>query len=367
MKRFSRLLGALTVTTVAAVTVPGTAVATAGAPLLSDQIRRNCTQSTESTGLTCSFDVPPGAYDVRVTLGSRTAAANTGLEVEANRTVLAPVTTRAGHTAARSVTVDVRTPESMPDGQEGDGTAGLQLKLTGSAPALTDLRVTPRPHAPRLFVVSDSTASDWLNTVQRGWAQELPQYFGPGLAVANWAAAGSSTVSWLQNPALFEALKPRIHRGDTVLIQLAHNDKTTAEDTYRANLLSLLDGVRSRGGRPVLVTPPVRHLYDANGKITDTGRIVNSLGVDLPAVMRDVAQQQDVPLLDLTADSTALMEQLGPDASWQLYAELPAGRSQTHFNTSGATTVAGLVAREIARAHLPAARSLNAPQKTDER
>nr|WP_237500261.1 GDSL-type esterase/lipase family protein [Streptomyces sp. SID8379] len=360
------MLGALAVTTAAAVTVPGSAVAAAGAPLPGDQMHRHCTASADNTDLTCSFDVPPGVYDVRVALGSRTSAANTGLEVEANRTALTPVTTRAGHTVVRSVTVDVRTPESMPDGQEGDGTPGLQLKLTGSAPALAGLRVTPHPHAPRLFVVSDSTACDWLNTVQRGWAQELPQHVGPGLAVANWGVSGSSTVSWLQNPALFAALKPQIHRGDAVLIQLAHNDKTTPEDTYRANLLSLLDGVRSRGGRPVLVTPPVRHLFDANGKITSTGRIVNSLGVDLPAVMRDVAQQHDVPLLDLTADSTALMEQLGPDASWQLYAELPAGRSQTHFNASGATALAGLVAREAARAHLPAAGFLIAPPTADE-
>ncbi|WP_327712526.1 GDSL-type esterase/lipase family protein [Streptomyces sp. NBC_00464] len=365
MRRFGRSLAAAAVG-LAATVAPGTAVAAAGAPLPPGPIARNCTHNADGTVLNCSFNVPPGAYQVSVVLGSRTAAANTGLEVEANRSVIAPVTTRSGHTVVRSATVDVRTPESMPDGQEGEGTPGLQLRFTGSAPALAGLRVTPRPHAPRLFVVSDSTAADWLNTVQRGWAQELPQYFGPGLDVANWAVSGSSTVSWLHSSTLFAALKPQVHSGDEVLIQLAHNDKTTPEDTYRANLLSLIDGVRSRGGRPVLVTPPVRHLFDANGRITPTGRIVNSLGVDLPAVMRDVAQLQDIPLLDLTADSETLLEQLGPDASWQMYADLPAGRSQTHFNASGATTVAGLVAREIDRAHLPAAGFVKASSEADE-
>jgi hypothetical protein len=355
MHRITRLLAAAAVTT-AVTALPGTAAAAPAAPPAAG----SCARPTGGT-LTCSFDVPPGAYEIRLVLGSRTAAADTGVEVEAHRTVLAPVATRAGHTAVRSVTVDVRTPESMPDGQEGDGTPGLQLTLTGSAPALAGLRVTPRPHAPRLFVVSDSTASDWLFSVQRGWAQELPQFFRSGIDVANWAVSGSGTASWLADPRLFAALRPQIHPGDEVLIQLAHNDKTTPEDAYRANLLALVDGVRARGGRPVLVTPPVRHLFGADGTITPTGRIVNSLGVDLPAVMRDVAGQQRIPLLDLTADSEALMERLGPDASWQLYADLPAGRSQTHFGAGGATTVAGLVAREIAGAGLPAADFLAHP------
>ncbi|NUP40247.1 MAG: rhamnogalacturonan acetylesterase [Streptomyces sp.] len=359
MHRIARLPAAAAVAS-AVLALPGTAVAAPGAPLSGNQLSQNCTRSTDS-GLTCSFDVPPGAYEIQLALGSRTAAADTGLDVEANRAVLAPVATAAGHTVVRSVTVDVRTPESMPDGQEGDGTPGLQLRITGSAPALAGLRVTPRPHAPRLFVISDSTASDWLRTVQRGWAQELPQYLRSGIDVANWAVSGSSTVSWLSRPELFAALQPRIHPGDEVLVQLAHNDKNTDEDTYRANLLTLVDGVRARGGRPVLVTPPVRHLFGSDGRITPTGRIVNGLGVDLPAVMRDVARQQGLPLLDLTADSEALVERLGPDASWQLYADLPAGRSQTHFDAAGATTVAGLVAQEIARAGLPAAGFLDNP------
>ncbi|WP_435127027.1 GDSL-type esterase/lipase family protein [Actinacidiphila sp. bgisy144] len=358
MRGRTRLLAAVAVTS-AVLTLPGTAVAAPGTPRPADQLAQNCAPGTDGTGLTCSFDVAPGAYEIQLTLGSRTAAADTGLDVEANRTVLAPVATTAGHLAHRTVTVDVRTPESMPDGQEGDGTPGLQLTFTGTAPAVSALSVTARPHAPRLYVISDSTAADWLTTVQRGWAQELPQYVHGSLDVANWAVSGSSTVSWLSSPALFATLQPQIQPGDEVLIQLAHNDKTTPEDTYRANLLTLIDGVRSRGARPVLVTPPVRHLFDADGKITPTGRIVNSLGVDLPAVMRDIAQQQDIPLLDLTADSQALMEQLGPDASWLLYADLPAGRSQTHFNAGGAATIAGLVAGEIRAAHLPDAAFLD--------
>lgn len=308
------------------------------------------------TTTTYSFDVPPGEYTLRVALGSHAQAANTGVDVEARRTVIAPIDTRAGQVTTRVLTVDVRTPESMPDGQEGPGTAGLQVYLTGGAPALTDIQVIPRPHVPRLFVVSDSTAADWLVGPKRGWAQEIPQFFDAGLSVANYADSGSSTVSWLADPTLFATVRPLIRPGDEVLIQLAHNDKTTTEADYRANLTTLVDGVRAQGGQAVLVTPPVRHLFDADGEITPTGRVVNNLGVDLPAVARDVAAQLQAPLLDLTADSQALMERLGPAASWALYVGTAASPTDaTHFNSYGAPIIAGLVAREIAAADLPAA------------
>ena len=118
-------------------------------------------------------------------------------------------------------------------------------------------------------------------------------------------------MSWLSDSRLVRHGQTLIQPGDEVLIQLAHNDKTTPEATYRANLEKLVAGVRGRGGRPVLVTPPVRHLFNADGTLTPTGLIVNNLGVNLPAVMRQVAASERVPLLDLTADSAALLRKLG--------------------------------------------------------
>lgn len=319
-------------------------------------------RASSCSGTECSFTVPPGTYEIIVTLGSRTGAADTGLDVEGRRTVLAPVATAAGELERLSVTVDVRTPETMPDGQEGQGTPGLQVYLTGSAPALAAIRVTPRPHTPQLFIISDSTAADWLDGPKRGWGQELPQYFRSGISVANYADSGSSTVSWLSNPALFATVQQLIEPGDEVLIQLAHNDKTTPDTTYRANLEALVHGVRSRGGKPVLVTPPVRHLFNPDGTLTPSALIVNNLGVDLPAVMRQVAAAERMPLLDLTADSAALLENLGLTASWPLYVGTDSNPADhTHFNPYGATVISGLVAKEMTAAHLPAAAFLRHP------
>lgn len=312
-----------------------------------------------------SFTVAPGDYEVTVTLGSASRAAQTGVQVEARRTVLAPVSTRAGEFRREVLDVTVRSPESMPTGEEGTGTPGLQIHLTGSHPAASNVSVTP-VRRPRLFVVSDSTASDWLNGPKRGWAQELPQLLKPGIVVANYADSGESTVSWLSNPKLFATVKPLIRPGDEVLIQLAHNDKTTPESTFRANLGKLVDGVRQRGGRPVLVTPPVRHLFGTNGKLTPTGLVVNTLGVDLPAVIRDVAGKLGTPLIDLTARSQALLEQQGESASWPLYLTVQHDGVQdsSHFSEYGGTVMAGLVTKGMAAAHLSAAAFLRTPAAT---
>ncbi|MEQ0558212.1 GDSL-type esterase/lipase family protein [Amycolatopsis sp. NEAU-NG30] len=309
-----------------------------------------------TAGVDYSFNVPPGDYEVTVTLGSASQAAQTGVQVEALRTVLAPVNTRAGEFRREVFDVNVRSPESMPTGEEGTGTPGLQVHLTGSHPAASNVSVKP-VRRPRLFVVSDSTASDWLNGPKRGWAQELPQLLKPGIVVANYADSGESTVSWLSNPRLFATVQPLIQPGDEVLIQLAHNDKTTPEATFRANLGKLVDGVRRRGGLPVLVTPPVRHLFGTNGKLTPTGLVVNTLGVNLPAVIRDVAGKLGTPLVDLTARSQALLEKLGESASWPIYltTQHDGVQDSTHFSEYGGTVMAGLVTQGIADAHLPAA------------
>jgi lysophospholipase L1-like esterase len=176
------------------------------------------------------------------------------------------------------------------------------------------------------------------------------------MSVANYADSGSSTVSWLSDPTLFATVKPLIRPGDEVLIQLAHNDKTTPEATYRANLQKLVDGVRDRGGKPVLVTPPVRHSFKPDGTLTPTGLIVNNLGVNLPAVIRQVAASKRIPLLDLTADSAALVQKLGPAASWALYVGAESSPADiTHLNPYGANVISGLVVKELTAAHLPAA------------
>ncbi|MGQ4330563.1 rhamnogalacturonan acetylesterase [Streptomyces hayashii] len=301
------------------------------------------------TATACHFDVPPGSYDVRVVLGGDVAS-STSVTAETRRALLPETAAPADARIVRSFTVDVRTPEGEPTG--ANGTPGLDLALGGSAPALADIRVTPARHVRQIFLIGDSTVCDQPADPYTGWGQQLPQYLRKGISVANYADSGESTVTYLGNPQLWATVQPLIRPGDLVLVQLAHNDKTTDETTYRANLETLVAGVREKGGRPVLVTPIVRRWFNADGTLNNaTALLVNGLGVDHPAVIRSVAAAQGVPLIDLTAKTKALVESLGVEGSKALYL-YDEKRDNTHTSLHGATVYAGLVRDALVARHL---------------
>ncbi|MFE6619008.1 rhamnogalacturonan acetylesterase [Streptomyces sp. NPDC057740] len=301
------------------------------------------------TATACHFDVPPGTYDVKVLLGGE-AASSTSVTGETRRALLPETAAPAGERVSRSFTVDVRTPEGEPTGP--DGSPGLDLRLGGAAPALAGIKVTPARHARQIFLVGDSTVCDQPGDPYTGWGQQLPQYLRKGVSVANHADSGESTVTYLADSRLWATVQPRIRPGDLVLIQLAHNDKTTDETTYRTNLEALVAGVREQRGEPVLVTPIVRRWFNADGTLDNgTALLVNGLGVDHPAVIRSVAAAHDVPLIDLTAKTKALVESLGVEASKALYL-YNEKRDNTHTSVHGATTYAELVRDELVARHL---------------
>ncbi|GGZ78490.1 rhamnogalacturonan acetylesterase [Streptomyces bluensis] len=340
MRRFTvALLTAATLGTVLSA-VPAQAQAHQGLPALG---KENCTATA------CHFDVAPGTYDVTVLLGGESAA-STSIGGETRRSLLPETATAAGERVARSFTVNVRTPEGEPTGAEG--TPGLDLVLGGSAPALAGIRVTPANRARQIFLVGDSTSCDQPGDPYSGWGQQLPQYLRKGLSVANYADSGESTVSYLADPRLWGTVQRLIRPGDLVLIQLAHNDKQTDEATYRANLETLVAGVREKGGEPVLLTPIVRRWFNADGTLNnDTALLVNGLGVNHPAVIRSVAADKGVPLIDLTARTKALVESLGVEASKSVYL-YNEKRDNTHTSVHGATVYAGLVRDELVAQHL---------------
>ncbi|MFJ9249884.1 rhamnogalacturonan acetylesterase [Streptomyces sp. NPDC101776] len=338
MRRFNiALLAALTLTT--ALSAAPAQAHDRTPPLGID----NCTATA------CHFDVPPGTYDVTVRLGGASAA-STSVTGETRRSLLPETSTAAGQTVTRSFTVNVRTPEGEPTGP--DGTPGLDLTLGGTAPALAGIRVTPAHHTRQIILIGDSTVCDQPGDPYSGWGQQLPQFLKKGVSVANYADSGESTVTYLENPLLWGTVEPLIHPGDLVLVQLAHNDKTTDEATYRANLETLVGGIRDMGGRPVLVTPIVRRWFNADGTLDNgTALLVNGLGVDLPGVVRSVAAAEGVTLIDLTAQTKALVESLGVEGSKAIYL-YNEKKDNTHTSAHGATVYAGLVRDALVAGHL---------------
>jgi lysophospholipase L1-like esterase len=331
----------LTAATIATVLAPVPAVAAAAA------LPPQCSGTAP---IKCGFAVAPGNYDVTVELGSTTRAADTSMSVEARRQVLNTVPTTAGQVVRTTTTVNVRNPEGQPTGQGGTGTPGLQITFGGTAPAIGSLTVTPASAPLVVYLAGDSTVCDQPTAPYTGWGQFLPTRVRGGAVVANYGDSGESSGSFLSNSALFPRMKPLVKSKDLVFIQLGHNDKDTTATAFRDNLTRLVNGVRERGGVPVLVTPPVRRLFTGS-KLTGAAVHVNNKGVDLPAVIRALGRSANVPVIDLTAKSKALVESLGTSASQRLYLTKEAG-DNTHFSTQGATEMANLVVQGVRELNL---------------
>jgi lysophospholipase L1-like esterase len=298
---------------------------------------------TGTAPIHCHFDVAPGTYDVTAVLGGSTAG-STVVTAEARRTMLGATTTAAGERKTERFTVNVRNPEGQPTGDTGS--RGLDLYFGGSAPRLSDLTVTP-VRTRQLFLAGDSTVCDQHVRPYTGWGQMFPQFFTQGLSVANYADSGESSGSFLSNSRLFPTMRPLINDGDVVLIQFGHNDKQTNASTFRSNLTRLIDGVKAEGGTPVLVTPLVRRNFNSDGTLNNgTALHVNGVGVNLPAEMRRLAQEKGVGLIDLTALSKRLVEQMGPEGSKALFLTNEAG-DNTHLSERGGTEFARLVLGEL--------------------
>ena len=303
----------------------------------------------------CHYAVSPGNYDVTVSIGGATAA-ETDMWVEARRLMLPATKTAAGANATYSFTVNVRQPEGQPTGQGGTGNPGLDIRFAGTKPLVSAVSVKPAAQPLVAYLAGDSTVCDQPVAPYTGWGQMITPAVGPGASVANYADSGESSGSFLRNSALFPALLPKVKANDAVFIQFGHNDKQTSASAFRSNLTSMITQVRAKGGVPVLVTPPVRRLFDGS-RLTSTALHVNGVGVNLPAEMRSVGTAQRVPVIDLTARSKALVESLGPSASAQLFlrSSVDGVTDNTHFSQYGASQMGGLVLQSIREQRLPLA------------
>ena len=137
----------------------------------------------------------------------------------------------------------------------------------------------------------------------------------------------------------------------TYLIQFGHNDEpgkgpereTDPKTTYRANMVRYVDDVRAMGAKPILVTSLVRRLYKDDGTIRTTQ-------TPYVEVVRAIADEKRVPLVDLHAISLADAETAGDDVWADLSPRDDKGQvDRTHLNTKGSEVVGRMVVEELRR------------------
>ncbi|WP_407270455.1 fibronectin type III domain-containing protein [Radiobacillus sp. PE A8.2] len=302
-------------------------------------------------------DLPAGDYAVDVVIGDTENASVTGVKVEQIQKIQ-DASLNSGETTTRDFEI------ALIDGQ-------LQVELTGSNAKINAISITELPERsaadhPTVFVASDSTAQtyDPYWKPQAGWGQMLDRYFTDDVTVDNQAIGGRSSRTFYSEGRLDTILR-EIKPNDYLLVQFGHNDATqsvperyTNVEDYKEYLETYVTGVRQRGAIPILVTPVNRRDFNSA-----TG-VFNESFPGYVQGMKEVSEDLDVLLVDLSASSRAYFNEIGPQGSLAvfmhfdagIYEAYPDGRADdTHFQEYGAIQVARILSTGIEELDTPLA------------
>ncbi|HKJ43752.1 MAG TPA: GDSL-type esterase/lipase family protein [Sunxiuqinia sp.] len=231
-----------------------------------------------------------------------------------------------------------------------------------------------------VHTIGDSTMAsyDENTTDKRGWGMMFQQFFTSDVTINNRAKSGASSKSFYEEAPYWTTVKKQIQPGDYVIIQFGHNDEkndgldgdtvrltdptadyrgTTAQGTFKTYLRAYVNETRALGATPILATPMCRK-YFSGGKITRKGRhdLGGDWGVpesdhtyDYAYAIKEVAQELDVPLIDLTTLTKQQYEAYGDAYCTQL---LFCNDDSTHPNAMGGTLVARLCAQDMYRQNI---------------
>ncbi len=228
----------------------------------------------------------------------------------------------------------------------------LLLALVGCLAATAAERPT------HVYLIGDSTCANKnleKENPERGWGQLFRAFFDETVFVENHAMNGRSTKSF-RNENRWEPIYTQMQPGDYVFIQFGHNDEKvhreavgSVPEVFAENLRRYVRETREKGGIPILLTPIARRHFDEAGQLKKTHG-------EYPARVRQVAEEEQVPLLELEALTEAWLTELGdePSRPYFMWVEkgtsplYPDGRQDnTHLNVKGAHHVARLVAQEV--------------------
>jgi lysophospholipase L1-like esterase len=212
----------------------------------------------------------------------------------------------------------------------------------------------------KILLAGDSTVANCPTHEypMSGWGAQLPRHVYSWAAVHNFAKGGASTESFREE-GLWAQLLDTAEAGDLVLIQFGHNDQKkahlAARTGYAANLRTMVAEVRGLGAVPVLCTSVERrHFLHGAG----TRGVLEESLEDYPEVVREMALELKLAVVDLNSWTRTLYVELGVEESKSLFCHFGPGEhahwpdglaDNTHFSQHGASIVAEQVASRLAR------------------
>lgn len=299
-----------------------------------------------------SVALPAGNYKVTITFGAEQSETITTVKAELRRLMLEKVTTAKGKYEQRTFAVNLRNPQITGGGEvklkDREKTMEwwawdekLTLEFNGARPSVCGIELTRTDNISTIFLLGDSTITDQPREPYSSWGQMLPVFFTSEIAIANHAESGESLKSSLGARRLDKVLS-LMKPGDYLFIQYGHNDQKEkgegvgAFTTYKSDLKKFIAETRQRGGLPILVTSMNRRNFDEAGKVFST------LG-DYPEAVRQTAQEENVPLIDLHAMSKDFYQALGAENSRLAFKE----GDGTHHNNYGSYELAKCIVEGI--------------------
>jgi lysophospholipase L1-like esterase len=208
----------------------------------------------------------------------------------------------------------------------------------------------------KIWLIGDSTMANKEVKAfpETGWGMPFSYFFDSTVTVDNRAKNGRSTRTFIEE-GRWKSVVENLNEGDYVMIQFGHNDEVptkksyTPEDQFKANLAKFITEARNKKAIPVLITPVARRKFESTGKVEETHAIYTQL-------VKNVAKEYYVPLIDLDKKSQELYQQFGPENSKWLFnytapgehPNYPEGhKDDTHFNELGARKIAEIVLAQI--------------------
>ncbi|WP_066051767.1 rhamnogalacturonan lyase family protein [Robertmurraya korlensis] len=302
-----------------------------------------------AVGTSFQVDLEPGDYSITVIAGDADEAASVGVKAE-NIQKVQDTNIAKGEYIERTFNL------ALVDEQ-------VNFEFTGDTPKINAMVISKLPQrtaadVPNVYIAGDSTVQtyDEYWKPEAGWGQMISRYFNDDVTFSNHAIGGRSTKSFINEGRLDNILQ-EIKPEDYFLVQFGHNDATISRPEryasvpdYKNYLKTYVNGARQRGATPILVTPVGRRDFNA-----ETGKF----NVSFPEYvqgMKEVAEELDVDLVDLSTFSVAYYDSIGPEGTLSvflhtepgIYQAFPNGsQDNTHFQEYGAIQLARLVSGGI--------------------
>jgi len=214
-----------------------------------------------------------------------------------------------------------------------------------------------KPKKTTIFLAGDSTMSikETKAFPETGWGMPFVYFWDSSVNVVNTAKNGRSTKSFILE-GIWQSIVNQAAEGDFVMIQFGHNDEVkektdryTTPDEYKNNLTKFIKETREKKAIPILLTPVSRRKFDDKGVALQTHEIYSGL-------VREVAEKNEVILIDMDKKSIQLFQKFGVENSNLLFLKLKPGEhpnypdgkdDNTHFNELGARLVAQLLLDDV--------------------